>query len=167
MLSKKLSKALGEQVNFEIYSSYIYLAMSSYLKSQGLNGFANWMKIQVQEELAHAMKFHDFILERGGLIEFESIPKPNNKWSSTESVFKAAYAHEQIVTGRINDLLDLALNEKDHATHAHLQWFITEQVEEEANVSEVLQQIQLFKDSPNGLYLLDKDLGQRVFVQPN
>ncbi len=164
MLSKSVEKALGEQVNFEIYSSYIYLAMSSYLKSVSLNGFANWMQIQVQEELAHAMKLHDFILERGNSIEFEVIQKPNGDWNSPEEVFAQAYAHEQIVTGKINSLLDLALTEKDHATNAHLQWFITEQIEEEANVYEVLQQIRLFKDSPNGLFLLDKDLGQRVFV---
>jgi ferritin len=165
-MDTKMQKALNEQLNFELYSSYIYLSMSSYLKSLNLNGFANWMEIQVQEEVAHAMKLYNFIHERGGSVEFQEIPKPKVEWDSPLAVFQNALEHEQIVTGRINDLVDLALELRDHATNAHLQWFITEQVEEESNALDILQQIKLTKDSPNGLFMLDRELGQRVFTPP-
>ncbi len=166
MLSKKMQEVLNSQMNFEIYSSYVYVPMASYLKAKNLNGFYNWMQIQIQEELAHAMKFHEFILDRGGEVVFEAIPKPEINYDSVLELFEVAYSHEQIVTGRINDLIETALTEKDHASNAHLQWFITEQVEEEANVLSVVEQIKLYKDSPNGLFLLDQELAKRVFVPP-
>ena len=140
-MREKIVKAINDQVNFELYSSYIYLSMSSYLRSLNLNGFANWMEIQVQEEVAHAMKLYNFLHERGGNVELEAIKKPKVRWNSPLEAFEDAYAHEQIVTGRINNLVDLALEEKDHATNAHLQWFVNEQVEEESNVLGILQQI--------------------------
>lgn len=166
-MDKDLGKALNEQINFEIYSSYIYLAMASYFKSLSLNGFANWMNIQVQEELAHSKKLYNYLHERGSKVEFEAIPKPQTEWNSPLAAFENAYEHEQAVTSRINDLIDMVLKVRDHATNAHLQWFITEQVEEEANVLEIVQQIKRIKDAPNGLFMLDKELGQRVFVDPN
>jgi ferritin len=165
-VNKKIEKAINDQINFEFYSSYIYLSMSSYLRSLSLNGFANWMEIQVQEEIVHAMKLYNFVHERGGNVEFNEIAKPKHEWKSPLDVFQNAYEHEQVVTGRINNLVDLALEEKDHATNAHLQWFINEQVEEESNVLGILQQIKLSEGTPNGLFMLDRELGQRVFVQP-
>jgi ferritin len=162
----KMQKAINDQINFELYSSYIYLSMSSYLKSLNLNGFANWMEIQVQEEVSHAMKLYNFLHERGGNVEFETISKPKPQWESPLDAFENAYEHEQIVTSRINKLVDLALEIKDHATNAHLQWFVNEQVEEESNVLGILQQIKLAGGSTNGLFMLDRELGQRVFTPP-
>ena len=165
-MDNKMQKAINDQINFELYSSYIYLSMSSYLKSLNLNGFAHWMEIQVQEEVAHAMKLYNFLQERGGNVEFQGIPKPKSKWDSPLDAFQNAYEHEQIVTERINALVDMALQLKDHATNAHLQWFISEQVEEESNVLGILQQMKLAEGAPNGLFMLDRELAQRVFVSP-
>ena len=160
----KMQKELNDQINFELYSSYIYLSMSSYLKSLNLNGFANWMEIQVQEEVAHAMKMYNFLHERGGNVEFQEIAKPKTEWDSPLDAFQNALEHEKIVTGRINNLVDMALELRDHATNAHLQWFISEQVEEESNALGIVQQIKLAEGSPNGLFMLDRELGQRVFT---
>ena len=163
MISKKMAAALNEQLNFELYSSYVYVAMGSWLKSQNLNGFANWMEVQVKEELDHTMKFYQFLHDTGSEVEFQEIPKPRNNWDSVEEVFKETLAHEGLVTKKINALIDLALDERDHATNARLQWFITEQIEEEANVLGILQQIKLVKDSPNALLMLDRELAQRTY----
>ncbi len=165
-MNVKMQKAINDQLNFEIYSSYIYLSMSSYLKSLNLNGFANWMEIQVQEEVAHAMKFYNFLHDRGGKVKFQEIPKPKSEWNSPLAVFEDTLKHEQIVTGRINNLVDLALELRDHATNAHLQWFISEQVEEESNALSILQQVKLAQGAPNGLFMLDRELGQRVYTPP-
>jgi ferritin len=165
-MNVKMQKAINNQINFELYSSYIYLSMSSYLKSLNLNGFANWMEIQVQEEIAHAMKLYNFLHERGGNVEFGEISKPKAQWETPLDAFQNAYEHEQIVTSRINALVDLALELKDHATNAHLLWFVNEQVEEESNVLGILQQIKLAGGSANGLFMLDRELGQRVFTPP-
>jgi ferritin len=162
-MDKKLVESLNSQMNFELYSSYIYLSMASYLKSLDLNGFANWMDIQVKEELAHVNKFYNFLHERGENVEFESIDKPQNKWDSPLAVFEHALAHEKIVTKRINDLVDMSIACSDHATSNFLQWFVGEQVEEEASVISVVQQIKLVGDA---LFLLDRELGQRVFNPP-
>ncbi|MDT8302230.1 MAG: ferritin, partial [Sedimentisphaerales bacterium] len=143
MISKKMEEALNEQVNAELYSAYLYLSMESFFKSQNLNGFANWMRIQTQEEVMHAMKMYDFINERGGRILLAAIEGPTTEWDSTLEVFKAVYEHEQKVTGLINNLVDLAITEKDHATNSFLQWFVNEQVEEEATASEILQTLKL------------------------
>ena len=162
----RIQKAINDQINFELYSSYIYLSMSSYLKGINLGGFANWMEIQVQEEQFHAMKLYNFLQERGGKVEFEAIEKPQATWDSPLHVFKHAHEHEQIVTGKINNLVDLALELKDHATNSHLQWFVSEQVEEEANVFGVYQQIKLAGEHGGNLFMLDRELGQRVFTPP-
>jgi ferritin len=163
MISKKMAKALNEQLNFELYSSYVYVAMGSWLKSQNLNGFANWMEVQVKEELDHTMKFYQFLHDTGSDVEFQAIPKPKNDYISIEEVFEVTLEHEREVTKRINALIDLALSESDHATNARLQWFITEQIEEEANVLGILQQIRLVKDSPNSLLMLDRELATRNY----
>ncbi len=162
-MDKKLVASLNSQLNFELYSAYIYVSMASYLKSLDLNGFANWMNIQVQEELAHVTKFYTFLHDRGENVEFDAIPKPQHDWKSPLEVFEHALKHEKIVTKRINALTDQAGKFSDHATLNFLQWFVGEQVEEEANVVSVIRQIKLVGDS---LFLLDRELGQRVFTPP-
>jgi ferritin len=162
-MDKKLVKSLNSQLNFELYSAYIYASMASHLKSLDLNGFANWMDVQVQEELAHVNKFYNFLHDRDENVEFDAIPKPQSSWESPLAVFEHALKHEKIVTGRINDLTDLAAKVSDHATLNFLQWFVAEQVEEEANAMSVIKQIKLVG---NSLFMLDRELGQRVFTPP-
>ncbi len=166
MISKKMEDALNEQVNAELYSAYLYLSMESYFKAQNLNGFANWMRVQTQEEAAHAMKIYDFINERGGRVTLKTIEGPQTEWDSALVVFNAAYEHEQKVTGLINTLVDLAIKEKDHATNSFLQWFVNEQVEEEASADEIVQQLKMMESAPGGMFMLDRELGQRVFTPP-
>jgi len=166
MISKKMEDALNEQVNAELYSAYLYLSMESYFKSQNLNGFANWMRVQTQEEITHAMKIYEFIDERGGRITLKAIDGPDTEWDSPLEVFKAVYEHEQKVTSLINDLVNLAIEEKDHATNTFLQWFVNEQVEEEASADQVVQQLKMMEKAPGGLFLLDRELAQRVFTPP-
>ena len=166
MISKKIEKALNGQVNAELYSAYLYLSMESFFRSKNLNGFANWMRVQAQEEMTHAMKFFDFIDERGGRISLRAIEGPPTDWDSPLAVFEAVYEHEQKVTGLINDLVDLAIEEKDHATNSFLQWFVNEQVEEEASADQVIQQLKLVENAPGGIFLYDRELGQRVFTPP-
>ena len=166
MISKKMEEALNEQVNAELYSAYLYLSMESYFKSLNLNGFANWMRVQTQEEVAHAMKIYDFVNERGGRITLKAIEGPQTEWDSPLAVFEAVYVHEQKVTGLINDLVDLAIKEKDHATNNFLQWFVNEQVEEESSADEVVQQLKMMENAPGGMFMLDRELGQRIFTPP-
>ena len=166
MLNKKMEEALNEQVNAELYSAYMYLSMESYFKSLNLNGFANWMRAQTQEEVTHAMKIYDFINERGGRVTLKAVEGPPTKWDSPLAVFEAVYAHEQKVTRLINNLVDLAIKEKDHATNSFLQWFVNEQVEEESSADEVVQQLKMMENAPGGMFMLDRELGQRVFTPP-
>ena len=166
MISKNMEKALNEQVNAELYSAYLYLSMEAYFKAQNLNGFANWMRVQTQEEVSHAMKIYEFINERGGRIILKAIEGPETEWDSALNVFNAVYEHEQIVTGLINNLVDLAIKEKDHATNSFLQWFVNEQVEEEASADGIVQQLKIMEQAPGGMFMLDRELGQRVFTPP-
>jgi ferritin len=166
MLDEKMQAALNGQLNAELYSSYLYLSMSAYFQSISLPGFANWMRIQAQEELVHAMKFYDFINERGGRVQLKPVEGPPMDWSSPLDVFENTYKHEQKVTGLINDLVNLAVKEGDHATNIFLQWFVTEQVEEEASADEVVQKLKLMGDAKGGLFMLDREMGQRVFTPP-
>jgi ferritin len=166
MISKKMEKALNDQVNAELYSAYLYLSMEAYFHSLNMSGFANWMRVQTQEEVAHAMKIYGFINERSGRVTLKAIEGPQTKWDSPSAVFKAIYEHEQKVTGLINNLVDLAIKEKDHATNAFLQWFVNEQVEEEASADAIIQQLKMMKDAPGGIFMLDRELGQRVFTPP-
>jgi ferritin len=166
MLNKKMQEAINSQINAEIYSSYLYLSMSAYFESINLSGFASWMRAQAQEEMVHAMKFYDYVNERGGRVILGPIEAPPSEWESAVAVFDATYKHEQKVTGLINDLVDLAIEEKDHATNNLLQWFVSEQVEEEASASGVLNKAKLTGDAPGGLFMLDQELGARVFTMP-
>jgi len=164
MIKENIQDALNEQINKELYSSYIYLSMSAYFESIDLPGFAHWMRCQAQEEVAHAMKIYNFINERGGRVLMNPIEGPQTEWDSPVAAFEHTYEHEQFVTGLINKLVDLAIEEKDHATHIFLQWFVEEQVEEEDSASSALNQIKLAGEG--GLFILDKELGARVFTPP-
>jgi len=166
MLSKKMEKAFNDQINAELFSSYLYLSMSAYFTSANLPGFAHWMSIQVKEENAHAMLMFNFVLERGGKIKLQSIAQPDFEWKNAIKVFESTLTHEQKVTGLINNLLSLAMQEKDHASANFLQWFVSEQVEEEANATEILEQLKIVEGKGHGLLLLDRELKTRVFVDP-
>jgi len=163
MLSKKIEKALNEQINAELFSAYLYMSMSACFLDKNLEGFGNWMYIQALEEFAHAKKFYSFVIERGGRVKFTKIDEPRNEWENAEKVFEDAYAHEQYITERINNLVDMAMDEKDHATGVMLQWFVSEQVEEEANASAVLEKIRLAGSKGSGLFMIDRELSQRNF----
>ena len=166
MLSKNMEKALNAQVNWELYSSYFYLSMSSYFASVSLTGCAGWMRVQTQEELFHAIKIYDYINGRGGRAIMEAIAKPPSDWKSPLHVFEEVLAHEQKVTGLINSLVNLAVDERDHATNNFLQWFISEQVEEEASVGAVLEKFKLIGKDKSGLFAIDLELAKRVFTPP-
>ena len=161
MISKKMEKALNEQINAELYSAYLYLAMAAYFESENLPGFANWMRIQFQEETAHAMKFFGFINERRGRVVLKAIDQPAKEWKSPLAAFEASFEHEQMITGRIDDLVNLATEAKDHATNAFLQWFVTEQVEEETSVDTVVQMLKMADKAPGALFMIDRELGRR------
>lgn len=166
MLGKNIEEAFNEQINWELYSGYLYLAMSAYFLSINLNGFASWMRVQALEEGTHAMKFFDFINERSGRVELLALKAPQKEWESPLAAFEDAYEHECLVSGRINDLVNLALKEKDHASNNFLQWFVSEQVEEEASVDAVVQKLKLIGSDGGGLFLIDQELAQRVFTPP-
>jgi len=166
MISEKMNAALNEQVNAEMYSAYLYLSMQAYFQKLNLQGFVNWMNIQVQEEMAHARGLYDYIQERDGEIVLDTIKKPEQNWNSPLEVFEAVLAHEQLVTSLINKLADVADETKDRAAALFLQWYIKEQVEEEASVSGVLETLKMIKDDKHALLLLDKDLATRVFNPP-
>lgn len=166
MISKKVEETLNGQINAELYSAYLYLSMEAYFESVSLPGFATWMRVQTQEELMHIMKIYGFVNERGGRVLLKSIDQPPTEWESPLAVFEASYKHEQKVTGLINDLVNLAIEQKDHATNSFLQWFVNEQVEEEDSADQVVQKLKMIKNDPGGLFLVDRELGQRVFTPP-
>jgi len=166
-MKDKIEKAINSQINAELYSSYLYLSMSSYFSSINFDGFASWMQVQAQEELMHAMKFYNYVVERGGRVILTAIEAPLGEWDSPLAVFEHVYAHEQKVTGLINDLVDLAIAENDHATTTFLQWFVAEQVEEESSADQIVQKLILVKDQGSGLLMLDQELGKRAFTPPS
>jgi ferritin len=166
MLTKKMAEALNNQINAEYYSAYLYLSMAAYCDSINLKGFANWFRVQNLEEMVHVMKFFTYVLDRKNDVELKAIAGPPTKWASPQAVFEAALTHEQHVTSLINKLADLALSESDHATSTLLQWFITEQIEEESSADAIVQQLKLAGDNPTTLFMLDRELATRVFVPP-
>jgi ferritin len=166
MISKKLQDAINSQINYELYSSYLYLAMGAHLETKNLKGMASWMQVQAQEEIFHAMKFFNYLNERDGQVILEAIDQPPKEWSSPQAAFEDAYGHEQKVTTRINNLMSLAIEEKDYASQSFLQWYIDEQVEEEASVSEIADKLEMIGNNSNGLFMLDKELGQRTYTPP-
>ena len=161
VISSKMNDAIGKQINRELYSSYLYLQMAVFFKTRNLDGFARWLKLQAEEEKEHALKFFDYVLERGGDVKLLPIEAPEAKWKSPVEVFEEVYAHEQKVTQMIGSLVEAARAEKDYASEEMLNWFIKEQVEEESNASSILEKLKLIKDSVGGLYQLDHHLGKR------
>ncbi|EAT14405.1 ferritin [Desulfuromonas acetoxidans] len=161
MISDSMTKALNEQMNFEFYSANIYLSLSAYCNFKGLDGFANWFYNQYQEEMIHAMKFYHYILDQSQPVELDQCPKPENDFGTPLEMFQTTLGHEQEVTKRIYSLVDLALDERDHGTNSFLQWFVTEQVEEEATVNSIIDKLKLVEGTGNGIFMLNNELGQR------
>ncbi len=162
MINPKMEAALNQQINEEFYSSFLYLSMAAHFEKISLTGFANWMKIQSQEEYMHAMKFYTYLLQKGGKVTLKKIEQPKLEWSSVVEVFDDTYAHEQKITALIDNLVNLALEVKDHATNAFLQWFVNEQVEEESNVTKIIDDLKMVADNKTGLFMVDREMSQRV-----
>ncbi len=161
MLTKKMHEALNRQVNREMYSAYLYLSMAAFSEHVGLKGFAHWFEAQAREEMEHAMRFYRYLLDQGAKITLETIEKPPADFASALDMFEKTLEHEKAVTKMITDLTELAMAEKDHATQVFLQWFVTEQVEEEAHATEILGKIKFVGDHPNGLFMIDRELAAR------
>lgn len=167
MIKKEVLDALNEQINAETYSAYMYLSMSAYFENIGLSGFAHWMKIQYQEESAHAIKFFNYVAERGGRVLLKAVDQVAVEFDGVVDVFEKTLAHENHVTDLINNLMNVAIAASDHAAQSFLKWFIDEQVEEEANVEKILATLKLINGQGNGIFMMDRELNQRVFVDPN
>ncbi len=166
MINEKMAAAINKQINWELYSSYLYFSMAAYFDSMGLKGFSSWMRVQAMEELSHVKKFYDFMGARGGRVIMSEIKAPPTEWESPMAVFEETLKHEQSVTSLINGLVDIALELRDHATNSFLQWYVDEQVEEEESVDNVIQSLKLNENNPSGLFMIDKELGQRIFTPP-
>jgi len=167
-MNPAVEKALNEQINAEFYSAYLYLSMSSWFDSIGLRGFATWERVQAMEERDHALKIFDYVLARGGRAIMQPIAAPPTEWMDPKDAFETQMAHEIKVTGLINNLVNLSMDEKDHATVNFLQWFVNEQVEEEENARTILEQLKMISQEKGAglLYMLDKELGTRVYTPP-
>ncbi len=164
MIDKEIEEAINKQINEELYSSYLYLSMSAYFENIGLRGFANWMYVQYQEEKDHAMKFYRYLIERGGRVKLYAIKEPPHEWDSPLHAFEETLKHEKHITECINNLVDLAEKKKDRATFNLLQWYVDEQVEEEANDEEIIQMLKMIGDQGHGLLMLDRELASRTYV---
>ncbi len=162
MISAKMQKALNKHLNEEMFSSYLYLSMAAYFETRNFKGFANWMRLQSQEEYMHAMKFYSYIIQVGGNVTLAQINAPKSLWKNHTEVFKETLEHEKYITELINKLVDLAIQEKDHATNNFLQWFVNEQVEEVATAEDIVNKLEMIGDNKNGLFLIDRELGARV-----
>ncbi len=164
MLKEKMLNALNEQINAEQYSALLYLSMSAWFSDKGLPGFANWMYIQYQEEFTHANKLFNYVVERGEKPMLKAIDQMPVEWDGIIEIYEATLKHEQLVTSLIDNLVDVAIEVKDHATQSFLQWFVDEQVEEEANVTEILDNLKLIDGQGNGIFMLDREMRTRTFV---
>jgi ferritin len=161
MFNEKIQDAFNKQLNAEMHSSYLYLSMAAWFETQNLPGMASWMRAQTVEENQHAMKFFDYVNERGGCIKLKEIDGPKTEWDSPRAVFEDSLKHERKITGMINDLMELCIKERDFAAQAFLQWFATEQVEEEATVDNIVEQFKMIGDQKGMLFMLDRELGRR------
>jgi ferritin len=161
MIKKKVQDALVKQINSELYSGYLYLAMGAHLEAQNLSGFASWMKKQAAEEYEHAMRIYKYVYDRGGQVTLGAIAKPPARWASPLAAFKEAYEHECKVTAMIDDLVKIARSEKDNATESMLKWFVDEQVEEEEQTDAIVQKLKMIGSHAPGLMMLDAELGRR------
>ena len=164
MLSNNMLSALNKQINKEIYSAYLYMSMSAYSQYTGLKGFANWFMVQYNEEMEHAMKIYTYVNDQGEQVKLIAIDEPPVEFDSPLDMFEKTLDHEKFITKSINELVDIAIAEKDHATVIFLQWFVTEQIEEEGNDNDIINQLKLVGDNGNGLIMLDRELGSRVFT---
>jgi len=161
MISKLLQDAINEQINVELFSAYLYLSMSAHFETQNLSGFANWTRVQYQEETGHAMKLYKYVFDRSGAVTLKAIAQPATKFKTPLDIFKEILRHEQKVTSLINKLYELAVKEKDYAAQIFLQWFISEQVEEEKNATDIINMLEMIGDSPVSLIMADRQLGAR------
>jgi ferritin len=161
MISKSMQDAINEQIKNEIYSAYLYLSMSAHFEGRNLNGFAKWLRVQANEELGHAMKFYDYLFERGGQVVLKAIEQPPSEWKSNLEVFEQVLEHEQKVTAMINKLYEQALKENDYPSQILLQWFINEQVEEEKNATQIIENLKLIDAHGTAVLMLDHELGKR------
>jgi ferritin len=166
MISKKMVKTMNEQINAELYSAYLYLAMSSDCQAKGLKGAAHWFFVQGQEESTHALRIFKYVIDQGERAELMAIAKPNAEFKSLKHMFEETLKHEKLVTSLIHKLVKLAREEDDYASEQFLQWFVKEQVEEEATASEELGKLTMAGDNSGGVFMIDKDLGARVFTPP-
>lgn len=166
MINQRMRDEINQQINAELYSAYLYLSMATYFEDLGLPGFAKWMYAQNQEETFHGMKFFRYLVSRGGRVDLLAIEEPPRSWDSPLAVFEHVLEHEQKVTGLINGLMTTARELADYATENELQWFIAEQVEEEENAEAIIRKLQLLKDAPGGLVMVDAELAARVFTPP-
>ena len=167
MLNPKVQDAINEQINAELYSAYLYLSMAQYFEAEGLAGFANWFKIQFQEEQAHATIFMNYVNQRGGRVMLKAIDAVPTTWDSPMEVFRATLEHEQKVTALINSLYTLAMQEEDYAPRDRLNWFVGEQVEEEDNCRALIDKLRLIGDNGMGLYMLNTELAARTYAAPS
>ncbi|MFP4242532.1 MAG: ferritin [Chitinispirillaceae bacterium] len=166
MLSEKMESALNEQINKEMFSAYLYMSMSNKAASMGLKGTASWFMVQYHEEMVHAMKFYEYVQRSGGEVMLETIAKPDSDFSSVLSMFEKTLKHERLVTSSINELMEIAISDKDHATQAFLSWYVTEQVEEEETPQDIIQKLKLIGENTGALYMFDKELGARAVHVP-
>lgn len=166
MLNEKMEAAINGQINAEIYSAYLYMSMATWFDAKQLPGMAHWMRVQAQEEMTHTFKMYNYVNERGGRVLLTAIDGPQTVWDSPLAVFEAVAAHEAKVTGLINGLMDLALEIKDHASVSFLHWFIDEQVEEESSAGEVVGKMKLAQNDSSGIFMMDNELGARLFNPP-
>jgi ferritin len=166
MIDTKMAQALNEQINKEMYSAYLYMSMSAYSNTTGLKGFANWFMVQYHEEMFHAMKLFEYIQRQGKEVKLEALKAPPAEFSSQLDMFTQTLAHEQYITSSINELMELAISKKDHATQIFLEWYVTEQVEEEENDNDIILQLKLIGDNAHALLMLDRELTARVTTIP-
>ena len=163
MIGERLSRAINDQIKNELESYYIYLSMAAYFHSISLDGMGHWMRSQAHEEMIHAMKFFEHILDRGGEVVLQDLKQLKTEWTSPLEAFKDAYEHEKFITGKINELTSIAREEKDYASEPLLAWFSDEQVEEEASAGKITDQLEMIGEDKSGLLMLDRELGQRAF----
>ena len=166
MINEKMQTEFNNQINRELYSAYLYLSMSAYMQDIGLPGFGNWLRIQAQEETAHAMGMFDYVIQRGGNVKLQAIEMPQHEWKNVLEVFEETLAHEQKVTAWINDLAEVADETKDRAAAQFIQWYIAEQVEEEATVTDIIAKLKLINLNGDALFAMDKEFAARTFVAP-
>jgi len=166
MIKKRVEEAFNIQINAELYSAYLYLSMAAYFEAQNLPGFANWMRVQFQEEQFHAFKMFNFVNERGGRVILTKIDGPKVEWENVVDVYEEVLAHEQHVTSLINNIMDIAIDERDHATKSFLNWFIDEQVEEESAAEAIISELKLIDGKGNGILMMDREFRARVFTPP-